>query len=287
MPGSSNFDEDLPQLAAESFVLSKGRCRSCGRMHALWPYLRLARASTGAEAASSRLQSVLSALIAKGRRNVLIAGAADTGLLAQVARAGGDADPQITVLDRCGTPLELCRRQAQHWSIRIRTALVDLRHFDPGQRRPESPAFDVVLVHGTLHFIAAEHRADVLKRLRRALAPGGRLVLLFNTSRRIAGPLTSQGRDGYADWVIDELARIAVPLPEPPDAFRARLRRHATRREDREGAFAAPEDVDALLGEAGFEVCERFEITTTLADPVKTFVAKIDKRRFLAVAAPS
>ena len=87
--------------------------------------------------------------------------------------------------------------------------------------------------------------------------------------------------------MIDELARIAVPLPEPPDAFRARLRRHATRREDREGAFAAPEDVDALLGEAGFEVCERFEITTTLADPVKTFVAKIDKRRFLAVAAPS
>src|ERR1700681_3505469 len=77
----SSFDEDLPQLAAESFVLSKGRCRSCGRMHALWPYIRLARASTGIEAASSRLQSVLTAIIAEGRRNILIAGAADTGLL--------------------------------------------------------------------------------------------------------------------------------------------------------------------------------------------------------------
>src|SRR6266853_209100 len=163
MPDRSDpgVEEDLPRLAAWSFELSKRLCRSCGQLHALWPYIRLARASTGVEAAASHLQSLLAARIAAGRRRVLIAGAADTGL----------------------------------------------------------PA----LVHGTLHFIAAGHRAGVLARLRRALAPGGCLMLLFNTGRPIDGALTAEGRDGYADWVLDELDRLAVPLPEERAAFRARL----------------------------------------------------------------
>src|SRR5215472_6117076 len=38
---------------------------------------------------------------------ILIAGAADTGLLALVARATS-SDAEITVLDRCDTPLEMC-----------------------------------------------------------------------------------------------------------------------------------------------------------------------------------
>jgi SAM-dependent methyltransferase len=43
--------------------------------------------------------------------------------------------------------------------------------------------FELVLVHGTLHFIAAADRHDVLNRIRRALGPGGLLVLLFNTGK--------------------------------------------------------------------------------------------------------
>ena len=82
MTSGPAYHEDLPCIAAEGFQLADRLCRGCGQLHALWPYIRLARAtSAGLEDASSQLQAVLSGLFAAGRRHVLVAGAADTGLL--------------------------------------------------------------------------------------------------------------------------------------------------------------------------------------------------------------
>lgn len=281
MTSGPPYHEDLPHIAAEGFELANRLCRGCGQLHALWPYIRLARAtSAGLEDASSLLQSALSRLIAAGRRRVLVAGSADTGLLALVARAGAGHPLDIVVLDRCETPLELCRRLAQRWSLPIATLHEDLNALD----RPAT--FDVVLVYGTLHFIAPDRRAEVLARMRRSLRPDGRLVLRVNASRRIAGDLTEEGRDGYADWVPDELSRIGVPLPEPPEAFRERLRLHAMSREHREGAFGTPEEIRALLVAAGLVTSEWLELGVKLSAPVQEFVAKTGKRRFLAIAEP-
>jgi SAM-dependent methyltransferase len=281
MTDGPHYHEDLRNIAAEGFELANRLCRGCGQLHALWPYIRLARGtSAGLEDASSHLQSVLVALIAAGRRDVLIAGSADTGLLAQVARASAGHPLDIVVLDRCETPLEMCRHLAQRWSLPIATLHEDLLDLDrPGR-------FDIVLVHGTLHFLSPAHCADALTRMRRSLRPNGRLVLRVNTSRRIEGDLAEEGRDGYADWVPDELNRIAVPLPEPPNAFRERLRLHARSREDREGKFAAPEDVKALLAQAGFVTRDWLEMSVKLNEPVQVFVAKTAKRRFLVIAEP-
>ena len=106
IPNQEHFREDLPRLAAENFAIANRTCLSCGHMHALWPYIRLARASTGIEGESSDLDRVLRELIAKGQRRVLIAGSQDTGLMALVARAAGTSAVEITVLDRCASPLE-------------------------------------------------------------------------------------------------------------------------------------------------------------------------------------
>jgi SAM-dependent methyltransferase len=278
MLDQERFREDLPRLAAENFAIADGTCRSCGHMHALWPYIRLARASTGAEGASSHLDPVLTKLIAEGRQKVLIAGSQDTGLLALVARGAGTSTVDITVLDRCASPLESCCRLAQAWSLAIETMHQDLMNLEVRNR------FDIVLVHGTLHYIPPDHRAIVLVRLRQALRPAGRLVLLFNTSNRVISELASEDRSSYANWVIDELRRLAVPLPEEREAFAARLHLHAENRERREGAFSRPEEVHGLLASSGFDVCQWYELDMKLADPVQDFVSKISKRRFLAIA---
>jgi SAM-dependent methyltransferase len=182
------------------------------------------------------------------------------------------------VLDRCATPLESCRRLAQAWRLPIATWQEDLMDLAAQDR------FDIVLVHGTLHYIPADRRQDVLARLRRALRPDGRLVLLFNVSEALAGSLASEGRSRYADWVIEELTRLRVPLPEPRNAFAERLRVHAENREHREGAFRGPEMVQNLLAGAGFAVIDQFEIGLALADPMQHFVSRMAKRRFLVVA---
>jgi SAM-dependent methyltransferase len=286
MSNAGGFEEDLPRLAAESFDLSSRLCRSCGDMHALGPYIRLARGRVDVEPPSSPLQPQLTDLIARGRKKVLIAGAQDTGLLALVARAGARLDPEIVVLDRCATPLEMCRRFARLWVLPIETVQEDLTNLAMRER------FDIVLVHFTLHFIPNDRHADVIARLRHALRPLGRLLLLFHTSHRVEADLGSENSERFADWAIDELERIPVSLPQAREAFRARLRASAQNIDDRQGAFREPEDFDALLASAGFAVRKRFEIgiETWLerANPRQDLIAKIImKRRFLVIAQPT
>jgi len=213
-------------------------------------------------------------------RRVLIAGSQDTGVMALVARAATGRDVDIVVLDKCSTPLELCRRLASEWSLPIETMKQDLLDLDIERQ------FDIVVVHGTLHFVPADRRADALARMRRAIRPGGRLVLLFNTSHPVAGELARESRDGYADWVVDELKRLHVPLPDAEAVFRARLTAHSKRREAREGAFAKPGEVEALLKSVGFKIDDCSEIGVKLTGQVENFNSKIAKRRFMALAEP-
>jgi SAM-dependent methyltransferase len=280
MLSDRRFTEDIPSLAAEAYELSSRLCGSCRDMHALWPYIRLARASTGIEDRQSVLDAQLNRLLAGGARNVLIAGAADTGLLALVARVGAHLGAHITVLDICDTPLAMCRRFAKNSALQIGTMREDLMNFEM------KPQFDIVLVHGTLAFLPADHRTDVLSRIRRSIRPGGVLVLLFNSSPPIAANLLQQSRCGYANWVVDELERLNIPLPDARETLRARLHAHAQRREAREGAFADPGDVDMLLKHAGFVVIDRLQIDVKLAPPVQSFISKLLKRRFIAIAEP-
>lgn len=272
------FAEDLRQLAVESFDLAGRLCGCCRNLHAVWPYIRLSRASTGVETGISGLEQLIVELVSGGRRRVLIGGARDTGILALVARAGVDHGADIVVLDVCATPLELCRRYAQRWSLPIETVHQDLANL--GQERN----FDVVIVHGTLPYIPENQRAKALRQVAGALRHDGRLILLFNTSERIHGALASQHEDGYPEWVIGELRRLHVSLPESADAFATRLKADAKAREAREGAFTAPEQVDALLDSAGFAVETRRQIEVNLVGPMEHLVSKISKRRYLAVA---
>lgn len=244
-----DYHEDLPRIAVETLGLAdRFCCPACHEMHALWPFIRLAGPWLGGEASSPRLVSALADSFAEGRRTVLIAGAADTGLLALTARAGGTHCPDIAVLDRCATRLEACRLLAARWGLPIETMQADMTELDPPAR------FDVVLVHGTLHFIPTDRRADALARLRRAMRPDGRLVLRFNAGGARVRALAPADLDRYADRVLDALGRLAVPLPEEREALRARLRTYAQFREERDGTLGDPADIRAALTRSGFAV---------------------------------
>jgi SAM-dependent methyltransferase len=273
-----HYVEPLRDLAGEAYQLSDRLCGSCRDLHGLWPYIRLSRASTGVEARESRLQDELRDLFDRGFRRVLIAGSQDTGLLTLIVHVGAGHDVEITVLDICETPLELCRRLAKQWSLSIATIRRDLFELSMEQR------FDTVLVHGTLQFIAADRRLEVLKRLRRAIRPAGQLILLFNTGRPISTEMRQQTGDDYGNKVLAELKRLDVPLPDKEQVLRERLNAHQRRREAREGAFAEPHHVELLLDKAGFSLKSCTLIDVDVAAPMKTFIAKISKRRFMAIA---
>jgi hypothetical protein len=97
--------EPLPELAAEAYELARRRCGACCNSHALWSYIRLSRASIGAEWEGSALEPLLAELLITDQPVILIAGAQDTGLLALVARA-----------DQNVMPISLCWIDAIHRS---------------------------------------------------------------------------------------------------------------------------------------------------------------------------
>lgn len=273
-----NVAEPLRDLAAQAYEVSGRLCGTCRDLHALWPYIRLSRASTGVETQGSSLQAELLALFDRGFRRVLIAGSQDTGLLALVAHAGAGRDVEIAVLDICETPLELCRRLAKQWSLSIETFRQDLGDLNLERR------FDIVLVHGTLHFIASERRIEAVTRIQHAIRPGGRLVLLFNTSPPMA--VKKETRTDYASLVLAELKRVGVPLPDTEAVMRERLNAHQGRRELREGAFAEPREIEWLLDAAGFNLISCTRVDFNVAAPLDTLITKASKRRFMAVAEP-
>lgn len=269
--------EDLPAMAAQAYELATSHCGHCLNFHALWPYRRIARMCGAAESGQAEIERTMAALMASGARRVLIAAAADTGLLASVARAGASREIAITVVDRCETPLELCRRFARNWSLPVETKIADLRGF-------ETENFDFVYANSILQFIPAERRIDVLTRLRRSLRPGGHLVLVFNTGNRIPGAILPEYRAGYTDWVLAELDCQKIQLPDSREIFRQRIDDHAREREAREGAFDDPHVVDTMIEAAGFTIERREQLDMPLAQPYQHLVTKLMKRRFLTVA---
>jgi SAM-dependent methyltransferase len=268
--------ERLGDIAAEAYEVAGRLCGSCHNLHALWPYIRLSRSSTGLERSGSVLEATLRSFVGEGLRKILIAGAADTGLLSLVLRAADDFDVDVTVLDVCGSPLELCRRFAGKWSIPIKTVKQDLADLS------ERQAFDLVLVHGTLHFIAAGKRSRILVRIHRALRPNGRLLLLFNTSRASTIRKDDKFHVEYAESVVKELKRLGISLPDTESEFVRRLSDHSRQRQEREGAFASSGDAKQLLEAAGFNIIGCKEVETTRS--AQKFTAHISKHRFMAIA---
>ena len=276
MRGDSQFTEDLPRLAAEAADLARRLCGPCQNFHLLWPYLRLARAS-GASVGEPLIHAALNHLLSGSGRKILIAGAADTGLLAVVARAVSSGTG-IVVLDRCETPLELCRRFATRWSLPIETLQADLTQLSVVS------TFDVVFAHALLQFIPADRRVDALSRLRRSLRPDGRLVILFRTSARIEGNLLPQYREAYPKHLIEKLEHMNIALPEPREEFRRRVEVYSEERRAREGAHTSRADVERLIEAAGFAIESVTVIEASPSAPFKQFAAKLSKQRFLAVA---
>jgi SAM-dependent methyltransferase len=275
MPG--DFTEDIPQLAAEAADIAPRMCGACRNYHSLWPYLRLIGAPGAVANGEALLQSLIVGAMSETRRSLLIAGTADTGLLAIVARAVRGHDADIAVLDRCETPLELCRRFAARRGLSIDTICADLESFSA------PPRFDVVVVHSLLPFIPAEHRLGVLCRLRQCLRPDGRLVIRFRTR----GPRAPEDdyRNRVPSHLIGRLDHLGIALPEPRPLFRQRIEDYARERHARDVEVRLA-DVEGLIEAAGFAICTLAPLAPDEAAPFRQLAASASKRRYLAVAAP-
>lgn len=162
----------------------------CHAYHAVWPFFRLFGSLPSVARDHDAVLEQVGAAAADGCERILVSGSADSGILSYVieayARAGRRAE--ITVVDLCQTPLELCRYYAAQRGWAIRTQALDARSNELGTNR-----FDLVVSHNFLSFFGPEERILVASNWARSLRPSGR-VLAFSTVK-LDAPASSRRFD--------------------------------------------------------------------------------------------
>lgn len=227
-------------LAEYQFRHALDHCGDCRDYHAVWAYRRLSRTVSGIEPTASLVGRLLREVVPPGG-TILIAGAADAGLLALAANATQGLAPTIHVADRCPTPLAVCRRYAETRGLSIVTHELDFNRATPPAR------YDAVMADCVLQFVPRESHTDVLRRLRETMAPRSVLVLAERL-RSIDSP------DRDRDRAAAALAEDGVPLPEDRSSFEQRLNRMLEAQRLRIAQCAATEHIALRMTEAGFRV---------------------------------
>jgi SAM-dependent methyltransferase len=252
--------EPLATSAPLARALAPAVCRplgpgvpDCSSYHGWVQYMRLLDLVQSPQRHGQFYRSNLAALARSGKRRVLVAGAADYSMLAHVLaayeEAGQTAD--ITVIDRCPTPLRLCHWYARLKSVAIHTEVANVCDFESAE------PFDVICTDALLVMLSSSDKPRALSHLAGALRPGGRLI----TTIRIApaaegGPqrFDEEGAVAFAARAREEAARRAGLLDVDGEVLAREAHRYVS------GIVVyparSPEQLVELYGGAGLRLEE-------------------------------
>lgn len=171
----------------------------CDWYHGAWQYLRLMDLVSTPTWHGSFYSEALAAELKRSDARptrVLITGTADYSVYSYVVAAAERANHpvEVTVLDRCPTPLFACRWYAKQRGRQVETLTVDLLdHSVLGGRK-----FDVITTDAFLTRFPATTRSEVLERWHCLLDDGGSVV----TTVRIheANPVGRTEEEAVADF---------------------------------------------------------------------------------------
>ena len=166
-------------LAAEAALAmccdDDGQGRNCSWYHGALQYFRMLDL-VASPATHSAFFTENFGKLARGPdcRRVLVSGAADCAMAAQILSAFREADvePELTIVDRCETPLFLNRWFAEREGARIVTHAANALDYD------SAVPFDLISTHCFLGYFMPEERTRLAAKWFSLLRKGGRVVTI-------------------------------------------------------------------------------------------------------------
>ena len=255
-PAASSIDviatavhEDLVSLACRAAELAPLFCGDCIDYHRGWPALRLIEAH-GLESDRPYLIPLFRELLREAPRyRWLIPGLADTGLLATVGAAIWADMPaaEITLIDRCETPLMLCREFADRLGRNLNTIRVDFGGFVPNQPQ------DVIFAHSVLSHLEAPDRLALIRSFREWLDPSGCLVLAVRLDDQLhPDDIVRQASPGHLETIVDALRSCGIADNALAQQLATSIQEDLKKRIVRRGAYATLKEITAALNAGGF-----------------------------------
>jgi hypothetical protein len=278
LPPSGNPDlgdpatcgEDLLHNAQRAIDLARRLCRDCADYHVLFPLRRATGGVFGVDRDRPKMTEIVGQLVAtrtSGPIDILIVGAADSGILATCAHAarqvGGDAlrRARFTVIDRCETPLELCRDFARRHGLLLHAEAADLT------QTPSNHTADVIVHHSLLRFLPPAARCAALRKLAQWLKPDGRLVFFMGAQSRSTVEQGTRRRAEVGALVRALVDSGRIRLSEPVAAFQARLDADLERNTRRQIDSSSPDDLRELFAAAGLQVASFEQLSREMVMP--------------------
>lgn len=224
------FGEDLEFNLRAVSDLAERYCVSCQGYHVLYAAKRLMPHSRIIEIDREAMAAVTKELAEKQLASsglgleVIIAGVADTGLLATAAHGialigkSALAHSRFLVLDRCRTPLELCRCFGERHELEIETEVVDL--IADNQKRKA----DLIFAHSLLRYIPRESHVDVLRKFGRWLRPGGYLILSTRLESDAKGEVFESEQRDISDDILQRIGEGQLSIGESIETYASKLR---------------------------------------------------------------
>lgn len=283
--GTAGFTEDLKRAAQRALDLAPVHCSDCSSYHMIRPLKRYFGKTGGLadrEILVGRIGTFL-ATTAKHRPGpirILLAGAADSGLLAVCVRAGIEAlgsqseRVRFHVLDRCRTPLILCEDFARDNGLEIETSVADLLTSDVRF------SADLIVLHSLFSFIQPDVHVDILGKLSNWLEPDGRIVFSTDVRPPQEEKSYSSKRASRTGQIKEGVTSGLFRPAEPLDSFLSRL--------DRSDGGSAQHKFDFVSGE---QVMDLFAASGLVAETTDDYRpsstdGKIVQDRLVAVLKP-
>ncbi|GAB4356517.1 MAG: hypothetical protein Kow00114_07490 [Kiloniellaceae bacterium] len=173
-------EEPLALIAPLADATAREYCRrdgasgeSCAWYHGSVDYLRLLGVMSSPAEDSGFLQPTFQRLARNpGCRDVLVSGAGDCAMLAQLLAGFGTAgaEPSVTLIDRCATPVRLNRWFAERNGLALETEAVNLLDYATDRR------FDLICTHCFIGYFTPAQRPALFAKWFALLRPGGRVV---------------------------------------------------------------------------------------------------------------
>lgn len=239
------------RLAADHCMKDPATGETCAWSHGFWQYLRMMGLAVEPELHAGFFRASLEALLeAQPAPRLLISGAVDYALLAQVLAVLGTRGRQaeITVVDRCETPLELNRWYARRLGTAIQTRRSDILEF------PAQQPYDAICTHAFLGYFDPAQREALFRRWHALLRPGGRIVTVhrLRPGEVERARFSGEQAQAYGARILQAAQAIHHSLDVEPAALAQMAQAYASRLVM--WPVASLEQVRDLCDRAGFEV---------------------------------
>lgn len=196
----------------------------CAWFHGAWQYFLLLGLSASPERNLPFYQQELrQAAAAYSHRKILIAGCSDHSMLAIVLSAIKTLSciPLITVVDRCETPLSVCRWFADRMGCEITTQKADLVSYEPNEN------FDIICTDGLLSNLEPTGRSDIVSAWHRLLDPGGGVLITTNNIRPVQQTIATWRSPDMVTALCDRAVQLRSSLSADIDLTDDELRKLA------------------------------------------------------------